>query len=149
MFNILKLALPAIIPSWNFFDIIAPSPRIEFACWDIDEKPVQDWQEMRPRPQSISISTMIGRLLWNPQWNENLYLVSLAERHAANPTFHSEGEIIQRIQNDLIEGGQKGNQICLVQFRLMFVKREQNQVVREQHFISEKHKVLLGDADVD
>lgn len=26
-----KLLLPALIPSWNFFDVIAPAPRVEYA----------------------------------------------------------------------------------------------------------------------
>ena len=31
MQNALRLLLPALIPSWRFFDVIAPSPRIEYA----------------------------------------------------------------------------------------------------------------------
>ena len=31
MRNPFKLLLPALIPSWSFFDVIAPSPRIEYA----------------------------------------------------------------------------------------------------------------------
>ena len=30
MFNVLKLLIPALLPSWNFFDYITPSPRIQF-----------------------------------------------------------------------------------------------------------------------
>ena len=30
MRQIIRLLLPALIPSWRFFDVVAPSPRIEF-----------------------------------------------------------------------------------------------------------------------
>lgn len=30
--NSFRLLLPAIVPSWRFFDEIAPSPRVEYAC---------------------------------------------------------------------------------------------------------------------
>ncbi len=44
------LLLPALIPSWNFFDVIAPSPRIEAArLASTDAQPV--WREFRSRPQ--------------------------------------------------------------------------------------------------
>ena len=41
------LLLPALIPSWNFFDVIAPSPRIEIARLVSVDTP-RVWQEFAP-----------------------------------------------------------------------------------------------------
>ena len=96
-----KLLLPALIPSWNFFDLIAPSPRIQFSLFNDENKSTKNWQEFRPRPKHLSFSQMILRMLWNPRWNESLYLVSCAERIIENYTKHSEIEILTRIKNNL------------------------------------------------
>ena len=49
MLHGLKLLLPALIPSWRFFDTIAPSPRIEYALLH-DPHAAAAWREFRPRP---------------------------------------------------------------------------------------------------
>ena len=79
MLRPLALLLPALIPSWRFFDVIAPSPRIEFAMLTSPDSAAV-WQAFRPRPARVALSTMLGRLFWNPRWNESLFLVSCAER---------------------------------------------------------------------
>ena len=93
--NTLKLLLPALIPSWNFFDVIAPSPRIEYTLLNSQNESVTDWQEFRPRPEQLSFIQLLFRLLLNPRWNETLFMVSCAERILQNPTEyqHSENEI--------------------------------------------------------
>ena len=70
MLRTLKLLLPALVPSWRFFDTIAPSPRIEYALLRNAEEPPSsdDWREFRPRPARQSAIRMLGRLLWNPVW---------------------------------------------------------------------------------
>ncbi|WP_297509833.1 hypothetical protein [uncultured Caulobacter sp.] len=129
----LRLLLPALIPSWNFFDVIAPSPRVEYALLGAETAPPEDWREFRPRPARVSLVTMARRLLWNPQWNESLFLVSCAERLIDQPTDHSEAEILSRIAADL--AGDPDAPPWLA-FRLTFVRREGEALIREVLFQS-------------
>ena len=112
----LNLLIPALIPSWRFFDTIAPSPRIEFTCLQSPIDTPQDWHEFRPRPHSVSLAPIIKRLIWNPDWNESLFLVSCAERLMQNPTDHSRDEIFKRIARDV--------SAPYLQFRLVFIERD-------------------------
>jgi hypothetical protein len=105
MLETLKLLLPALVPSWRFFDEIAPSPRIEFTLLKTPQDTPARWQEFRPRPQSLPLRSLIKRMFWNARWNEYLFLVSCAERLVSNPTQHSEREIAKRIQSDLEQNG--------------------------------------------
>ena len=132
MLRPLALLLPALIPSWRFFDVIAPSPRIEYAL-----SPGPDvggvWREVRPRPNRVSPATMAWRLLWNPRWNETLFLVSCAERLADEPTAHGEDEIYRRIAADLWRADDADGEGWLA-FRLVFVSRDGDALVREVLF---------------
>lgn len=96
----IRLLLPALIPSWNFFDVIGPSPRVEYARL---ASPDSDgtWIEFRPRPDHLPVTDMIRRLAWNARWNEALFVMSCAERLLDAPTRHSEDEIYRRIAADL------------------------------------------------
>lgn len=118
----LKLLLPALIPSWNFFDVIAPSPRVEYARLRSIGDASGDWREFRPRPARVSPATMLQRLLWNPRWNETLFLASCAERLTDEPTDHSENEIFKRIAADLAHEADDPDRPWLC-FRLIFVSR--------------------------
>lgn len=130
--NPLQLLLPALIPSWNFFDVIAPSPRIECAVTASADTAPDDWRAFRPRPARVHPGEMAARLLWNPRWNESLFLVSCAERLIDHPTAHSEDEIFTRLAADLarrsrtVEGW--------LWFRLVFVAREEGAILREVLF---------------
>lgn len=129
MLTALKLLLPAILPSWNFFDIIAPSPRIQYALLNADHLVVSDWCEFRPRPKHVSFWKMLRRMLWNPRWNESLFMMSCAERIMEQSTpqavQHSEREILERIYKDLIIDSFDTN--CNIeselQFRLELIQR--------------------------
>lgn len=128
MLRPLALLLPALIPSWNFFDVIAPSPRIEFARLAGPEDAARDWHEFRPRPQHVSPAAMLRRLFWNPRWNESLFVVSCAERLIDHPTPHSEDEIFRRIAADLGAGPD------WLTFRLVFLSRDGEAITREALF---------------
>lgn len=138
----LKLLLPAIIPSWNFFDIIAPSPRIQFTLLSSDNESISDWYEFRPRPQHISFLNMLSRIFWNPKWNESLFLVSCAERiilqDTQNQIHHSETEILKRIKCELLNNTSNFNvkAATYFQFRLVFIKRQNKQLQEEVTYIS-------------
>tara|TARA_Y100000052_G_scaffold27554_2_gene36273 strand:+ start:17501 stop:17911 length:411 start_codon:yes stop_codon:yes gene_type:complete len=100
----LQLILPALIPSWNFFDVIAPSPRIEYALLTSAEDAPVHWQAFRPRPETLSALTLLRRLFWNPRWNETLFLVSCAERLSQGITpDHSAREILTRMKRELAQ----------------------------------------------
>ena len=132
MLQAIRLLMPALIPAWNFFDVIADSPRVEFALLaDPDETP-QAWQVFRPPPPGQSLGAMARRLVWNPVWNETLFVVSCAERLMRQPTAHSEDEIYARIAADLVRSGTNPKDwIC---FRLVFVARQGEDLIRETRF---------------
>lgn len=117
MLHGLKLLLPALIPSWRFFDMIGPSPRIEYALLH-DPHAVAAWREFRPRPARLSIGQMLLRLVWNPRGNQSLYLVGCAERLIANPTAHCEREIVESIKVENADASEPW-----LQFRLVLVSR--------------------------
>lgn len=138
MFKTLKLLLPALFPSWRFFDVIAPSPRIQFAVLNTENESPEEWHEFRPRPAHLSFKQMLRRMLWNPRWNESLFLVSCSERLLENPTQHSENEILNRIKADLLSN--KSNEelptATHLQFRLLLVQRQASEITQEIVFYS-------------
>jgi len=138
--NTLKLLLPALIPSWNFFDVIAPSPRIEFSLLNSDTDTPTKWHAFRPRPAQLSFRTMLKRMLWNPFWNETLFMMSCAERIMKNPTqsHHSETEILNRIINETLKtkSNKPSSPATHLQFRLLTVQRDNEQLVTEINFES-------------
>ncbi len=132
MFRTLGLLIPALVPSWRFFDAIAASPRVEYALLPAENVAPDIWEEFRPRPQQVSLMKMARRMLWNPYWNESLFLVSCAERLIDAPTDHSAGEIFSRIGTDL--AGRVD--APFYQFRLVFVRREGEEILRDVEYIS-------------
>jgi hypothetical protein len=130
----LKLLLPAIIPSWRFFDRVTASPRIEFSIISNEKETPSHWQEFRPRPQHVSLITMLKRMASNSRWNESLFLVSCAERIMENPTAHSKTEIAARICLEL-----KAEQEGFMKFRLVFICREGETLHSEIMFISDPY----------
>lgn len=130
----LSLLLPALVPSWRFFDTIGPSPRIEYALLSSPDDAPEGWQEFRPRPQRVSPLAMLTRLFWNPRWNETLFLVSCSERLMDHPTPHSEDEIYRRIATDLARGSDAAPPLPWLCFRLVFLVRDIDGLVREERF---------------
>lgn len=136
MLNTLKLLLPALIPSWRFFEVIAASPRIEIATLQtVQEKP-DNWTELRPKPKRVAFHTMLKRLFWNPYRNESLFLVSCAERIIENPTEHSLQEIFKRALADLERDPAKAPLPPYLQFRLAFVSRNKTKLQRRIRYTS-------------
>lgn len=128
MIHTLKLLLPALIPSWNFFDIIAASPRIEFCTLDSVDASADNWLAYRPRPAHVSFWRMLARMVWNPYWNESLFLMSCAERLLEYPTLHSEMEILNHIRDSQMRAGQLDGYI---RFRLILIQREGDELTSE------------------
>jgi hypothetical protein len=132
----LRLLLPALIPSWNFFDVIAPSPRIEYALTAAREDAPTEWLEFRPRPEHVSVLTMLMRLFWNPRWNQTLFVAACAERLIDEPTDHSQDEIFRRIAADLARRADSAALGVWLSFRLVFLGREGEVIDREVLFQS-------------
>ncbi|NOZ54431.1 MAG: hypothetical protein GXP08_15080 [Gammaproteobacteria bacterium] len=137
MLRTLKLLLPALFPSWRFFDTIAPSPRVQFALLNAKNEASRHWHEFRPRPARLSLIQTLGRMLWNPAWNESLFLVSCAERLMEQPTQHSEDEILKRIMDELKGDTSKPREAAThLQFRLLLVYRQGTQLQQKVTFHS-------------
>lgn len=122
MLRLISLFLPVVIPSWRFFKTVAPSPRIEYRLIQKGQK--GEWCEDRPRPAVLSFGAILRRMLWNPDWNEQLFLVSCSERLIEAPSQHSVDEINVRVARLLPAG--PGD----LQFRLVFVSREGDRIVK-------------------
>ncbi len=134
MLRTVNLILPALIPSWNFFDVIAPSPRIEYQLLTEEDHATGDWQPFRPRPAHLSPLTLLRRLVWNPRWNESLFLVSCAERLSQGITpDHSNREILARMKRALIAAG---HETGYFRYRLVFIHREGDTLSREVIHVS-------------
>ena len=110
MLALLRLYLPVLFPSWRFFKEIEPSARVEYR---VGSGP---WSPATARPRRVGPLAMLGRLFWNPHWNETLYLVSCAERLVSEPTDHAAAEIRARVARRERVSGRLG-------FRLVFHDR--------------------------
>jgi len=129
----LMLILPAIIPSWRFFDVIAASPRIEYRIIRKQGETATKWMPFRPTPQTLSIREMITRLIWNPWWNENLYLVSCAERVFHSQCDHAKHVIAAFVKRHALDSEPLALQ---TQFRILFIYREDNKIQTYEGFTS-------------
>lgn len=138
----LKLLLPAIFPAWNFFDIISPSPRIEYSLLTSTDKEASNWVRFRPRENNFTFSNLMKTPFYNSKWNESLFLVSCAERIIDNYTPHSENEIFKRIEKELIQT-ESIQENCFLIFRLVFIQRQKDKLKNEILFVSQKHKVSI------
>lgn len=87
MVSFLALLLPALFPSWRFFQDVGPSPVVEVL---INGR----WAEARPRPAKLEVGQIALSLLWNRACAERLYLTSCAERFLAEPSDRLLGQII-------------------------------------------------------
>ena len=137
MIGAFRLLLPALLPSWRFFDLIAPSPRIEFALSRYHDEPVRDWTEFRPRPDKISLRKLLVSLFWNPLWNENLYLITCSERLLEAPDPFREAQIVSRIKDDLVSAGGLETFHHFVRFRLVLVQRIGDRLEKSVAFASD------------
>ena len=141
LFRSLGLILPVLLPSWRFFDVIAPSPRIEFVVLSSAEEEAVGWREFRSRPEALSAGVFLRRMFWNARWNESLFLVSCAERLLQNPTEHSKYEIQRRIKRDLLAAGKDLSVAPYLRFRLVFLHRDGDAILREVAYISDIYEM--------
>ena len=130
MANIFALLLPAVVPSWRFFDRVTASPRIEVGVFQSGSPDSLTWKDFRPRPARVGLCTMLVRMFWNPHWNESLYLVSLAERIVATGCEHAVRGVWERVEGSRFP---EGRGVC---FRVVMVSREGDDLVQQVAFQS-------------
>ena len=123
--NLLQLYLPALIPSWRFFEEVGPSPRIEIRVGEGAWRPYQD------PPTRLTAAQTLFRLIWNPEWTEHLFLVSCAEKLVARPSNPVLHEMMRRLTR---LAGVTGEDT--LQFRLKFLTRQDGAVVTHVAFES-------------
>lgn len=140
MLKTLSLTLPILIPSWRFFKEIEPSPRVQWALFPSSQASEGDWHEFRQRPLVTTPFEMFFSLFWNPAWNDTLFVVSCAERIAQQPTDHSIIEIKRRILRD-VEQMRADVTGMWMQFRLVFVCRDETGLSQEIVFLSDTYPV--------
>ncbi|NPU91008.1 MAG: hypothetical protein HPY82_03775 [Gammaproteobacteria bacterium] len=130
----LRYLLPALIPSWRFFDDVGPSPRVEY-CLLADENAEPEWQPFQPQPEHIPLTQLFRRLVWNPARNESLYLLSSCEKILERDSLQAQQVIAGRIALAL-RSGELPPQARWFRFRLLVVEREGEALVRHEHFVS-------------
>lgn len=140
MFRLIHLFLPVLFPSWRFFAVIEPSPRIEFCVrragvgGELGDL-VLPWRELYPRPARVGVGQALTRLVFNPHVNERLFLVTCAERlveHGdARPAACARAHIAAHVSNVVGEavatrggvGVCDGPDSLTAQFRIVLVDR--------------------------
>ena len=140
MFHTLKLLLPAMIPSWNFFDVIAASPRVEYALLQSCDETERKWREFLPRPNHLSVGAMAARLFWNAQWNEALFVLSCAERLMDGGADHIQEEIFRRIAVNSIKEDTSGTWLS---FRIILLSEQEGSIERKVCFVSDPRRVAI------
>ena len=130
----LALFLPALAPSWRFFEEIKPSPRIEIAVLRGERAEARRWSEFRPKPETVSIGALIVRLVFNPHRNENLYLLTACEKLLLEESQAARRTILARIRSDLsgVAASEAQNpERSWVVFRIAALRREGGALVKE------------------
>lgn len=140
MVDVLKLLMPVLFPSWRFFDVIAPAPRIEVAFVSDPAVTVPDetgpWRACRPTRRRMGLVDHVASFFWNARWNETLYLATCAERLMQDPSEHSSREIRRRLRADLVRETPDENRPSYFRFRLVFVSREDAELRRDVAYVS-------------
>ncbi|MBX9606187.1 MAG: hypothetical protein K2Y51_08175 [Gammaproteobacteria bacterium] len=127
--------LPALMPSWRFFDAIGPSPRVDYAWVEADATPTT-WHEFRPRPARVGVAHMFARLFWNPRVNETLYIVRSAERVVEGDTDFPARELRWRLLLALGRGELVARTASALCFRVRAVYRDDGAFHDEVVYVS-------------
>lgn len=139
-FNVLRLLLPALFPSWRFFDVIGPSPRIEVALLQTPDDAGDDWRDVRPRAAGLGIDGYLRSFFFNPRWNETLFLVTCAEGVIRDESDHTVREIRDRLRADLNRPGAAP----WFRFRIALLSRHEGRVRRDVVFTSPAYPTVDG-----
>ena len=137
MLKSLKLLLPILAPSWQFFKEIAPSPRIEYKL-ENNKTLEANWVELTARPEKISLLNNLKRLFYNAEWNEYMFMINSAESLIIEASEEKEKDLLDRIIKYLLEKNiDLTNQE--LKFRLVFINRKNKEL--KQHILYESKTV--------
>lgn len=121
----LQRLLPALIPSWRFFDRVGPALRIEYAWLPGAGAVAEHWEPFRPEPERVPMPVALLRLVWDPRGNHSLYLLSCAERLLETGSGHAEHEIRDAILADLqASRSESRTGTAWLAFRIRWLERE-------------------------
>lgn len=134
--SVFKLLLPALFPSWRFFDVIGPSPRIEYCLLEASGDGEADWHECRPRPDSLGFRDRVTSFFWNAHWNETLFYANCTERFVQGQTEHCARELRRRLRADILTDAAGAAVAPFFRFRLVFVSRFEGTLRRDVAFVS-------------
>ena len=132
----LTLLLPALAPSWRFFPAVAASPRIEYRALGESGPGEAEWREFRPAPRKVSGGAMLKRMLWNPERNETLFLVTCAERLLSGEIEFARGEIARRVVRQMPAPPAGREHDPFLQFRLILVSGHGSDFRRDVAYVS-------------
>lgn len=131
--------LPALLPGWRFFDQIGPSPRLDYACLPPGAPLVTaNWLPFCPPPARPGVSRLLLGLLWNPDWNEHLYVTRCAERVLEGETGFPLAELRRRVDAAARAGRlyPPGTpEPAQLSYRIRAVLREDEQIVERVVFV--------------
>ena len=141
--SLLSALLPALLPSWRFFDRIGPAPHVEYSWGAAAVEAGRAWRPLRPEPAHVALGTLLARLLWNPERNEALFLVSCAERLLEDPSA-ARADLLWRRVADLIRQERIGSADAAdsrlsgyLRVRIVEVTREGHRLARAVRYVSE------------
>lgn len=77
---------------------------------------------------------MLRKLLWNPRWNEMLFMVTCAEKLLDEPSPWHEDELLTRIAADFMRERSPGP--GYLRFRIVIVQREDKRITERVSFVS-------------
>ena len=133
MFGLLALVLPALFPSWRFFDRVEEAPVVEWRLLDRGARPLGPWQVYGETPPRVTPAQMLLRLFWNADRNAALFMLSCAERLDTAPDAGLEAEILARIRRTAqAEAPPDG----FVQFRVRFMRWQAGQMISETRHLT-------------
>lgn len=146
--RLLASLLPAVIPSWRFFDQIGPAPHIE---WSVAprltpgpaEEDIERWSPWQPvdsPPAHVTMLIAFARLFWNPRRNESLFIASCAERLLDDPTparadllWTRVADIVRRTRSS---GGPAETVARALRVRIVEVTRDGDRLARDVVYCS-------------
>ena len=109
------LILPIVIPSWRFFDVIAPAPHIEYGWADSATSSAFAWWPFLPTPATIAWPLRLRHLWSNAARNETLYLLACADQVCYAASARAATEIRARLERAVANGSieRQGLYLCL------------------------------------
>jgi hypothetical protein len=119
----LQWLLPALMPSWRFFDTMGAAPRLEWARHEPGVEP--RWQAFRPQPAQRHPAAVALSLIWAPRRNETLFILSCAESLLQAPTAARERLLLSTLRAAALAGECPGQaRETWLHVRIMITQRD-------------------------